>query len=473
MSDKLVDFLWGGAIAAHQCEGAWQEDGKGISVTDVLTIAENGKRWVKPEFDQKKIYPSHKAIDFYHTYKEDIQLLSEMGFKSLRLSISWGRIFPKGIEDTPNEKGLEFYDRVLDELLKYNIEPVITINHNDMPYYLVSEFGGWRSRKLIEYFVKFGTTVLERYKDKVKYWQTFNEIGNILVYNYELLPFMSAGLVFNKDENREETVYNALHHQFVASAKVISLGRKINPNFKFGTMSAFNFYYGFTSDPEDQLLTLQKNKEKYFCFDVQARGYYPSYIEKYWISNKIKVDIQNQDLEILKEGIVDFIGFSYYTTSVASKNTENDEEQTTIVKENENPHLEYTDWGWAIDPTGLRIAMNLLYERYQKPVFIVESGLGAVDTLEDGKIHDNYRIDYLRKHIQAVKDAVNIDGVDCLGYLAWGPIDLISASTGEMSKRYGFVYVDYDNELKGTGQRIKKDSFEWYQRVIATDGVNI
>lgn len=357
-NDKIAfpkDFLWGGALAAHQCEGAYDIDGKGLSVVDVLTLKEGHKRYIHERIEDRHYYPSHKAIDFYHTYEEDLRLFAEMGFKCLRVSIAWTRIFPTGEESEANEAGLEYYDRLFDKMHELNIEPLVTINHNDMPLALVEKYGGWRNRKLIDLFVKFSKVIFERYKDKVLYWQTINEINNILMYDYEILPFMSAGIKFKESENKEEVIYQALHYQFVASALAVIEGHKINKDFQIGNMASFNYGYGNTPNPLDQDATVKKNHNYYFCFDVQARGYYPNYIKKQWERDGIKLDITKQDLDILKDGCVDFLGFSYYTTDVIEEADlyKDDEETVSICKDKGNPYLEYTPWGWAIDPVGL------------------------------------------------------------------------------------------------------------------------
>ena len=466
-------FLWGGATAAHQIEGAFDEDGKGIAVTDLLTLREGEKREIDEVFRPESHYPSHQAIDFYHRYKEDLRLLAEMGFKCLRISVSWTRIYPTGEEDAPNEVGLSFYDSLFDEMLSLGIEPLVTINHNDMPYALVEKYGGWRDRAVIGLFVKFSTTLFERFGTKVQYWETINEINNLLIYHYELLPFVSAGIMFNPGENKKETVYKALHHQLVACARVTAEGHRINPELRIGNMASFNFLYAKTCRPQDQLAAQTLNHEHYLCFDVQARGYYPAYFLKECEREGIVLDITDQDRRDLQAGCADFLGLSYYTTDVVSEvdiEKQGTGEIANIVNDEANPYVEYTSWGWAIDPIGLRLALNLLWDRYQKPLFVVENGLGAVDVLENGTVDDGYRIDYLSKHMAEVGKAIEQDGVDCLGYLTWGPIDLVSASTGEMKKRYGFVYVDYDDYGAGTGERLRKKSFDWYREVIASNG---
>lgn len=477
MNNKLSDnFLWGGALAAHQCEGAWNVDGKGVSVSDVLAVSSHNKDrkiFRKPQNDV--YFPSHKAIDFYHTYKSDLKLFKEMGFKALRVSIAWTRIYPNGDEDTPNEKGLQFYDNLFDEMNKLEIVPVVTLNHNDMPLNLVKKYGGWQNRKLIKFFVHYAKTVFSRYKGKVKYWMTFNEINHLSKVNYEILPYLSGGIYVNQIEkkNLKQVVYTSLHHQFLASALAVISAHEIDSSNMVGNMTAFIMQYSATSNPKDYLFLMQNEYKNYFCTDVQARGYYPNYAKKYFERNNINIPIKKGDLDILKKGTVDYISFSYYMseTLTTDKSLPKNKAAKGILNGVDNPYLKKSEWGWTVDPIGLRLVMNHIYDRYQKPIFIVENGLGAEDKVVNGKIHDNYRIDYLKKHIESMKEAIILDGVDCLGYLSWGPIDIVSASTGEMKKRYGYIFVDYNDQGEGTGKRIKKDSFEWYKKVIESKGV--
>ncbi|MBS5937457.1 6-phospho-beta-glucosidase [Clostridium sp.] len=467
--DKFPDnFLWGGAVAANQCEGAWNVDGKGVSTADVATAGSFGvKREYTYGVEEGKYYPSHEAIDFYHRYKEDIKMLAEMGFKCFRLSIAWTRIFPNGDDAEPNEKGLEYYDNVFDECLKYGIEPVVTISHYEMPYALVEKYGAWRDRRLVDFYVNYCNVIFNRYKDKVKYWMTFNEINVITMH-----PFIPAGLRINEGENREQIIYQSAHHQLIASAKAVKLGHEINPDFKIGCMIVYPLAYAESCNPEDVLLQNEFMNRHYFFSDVQAKGAYPNFMKTYFKRENIEVKFEDGDEEILKAGKVDFIGFSYYMTLVVSSN--NDGKTLTggnMTKGIKNPYLKSSDWGWQIDPVGFRISLNNLYNRYEIPLFCVENGLGAVDTIEeDGSINDDYRIDYLRQHIVEMKKAITIDGVEMIGYTPWGCIDLISASTGEMKKRYGFIYVDKDNEGKGTLERKRKKSFYWYKKVIESNG---
>ncbi|MCC4311374.1 MAG: 6-phospho-beta-glucosidase [Carnobacterium sp.] len=473
MSSLRKDFLWGGAVAAHQLEGGWNKDGKGVSVADVMTVGANGvPREITNGVLQGKNYPNHEGIDFYTHYKEDIKLFAEMGFKCFRTSIAWTRIFPKGDESEPNELGLKFYDELFDECLKYGIEPVITLSHFEMPYHLVTEYGGWRNRKMIDFFVRFAEVCFTHYKDKVKYWMTFNEINNQANYNEDFAPFTNSGIAYQPGENREKIMYQAAHYELVASALAVKIGHEINPDFQIGCMIAMCPIYPLSCKPEDMMMSVSAMHKRYWFTDVHVRGYYPAYLEKYFQRKGFNLDITVEDKLLLLEGCVDYIGFSYYmsfTTESKSDNPQYDyDESKDLVR---NPYVKASDWGWQIDPVGLRYAMNWFYDRYQLPLFIVENGFGAIDQLNsDGTIDDDYRIDYLKAHIEAMKTAVEEDGIDLLGYTPWGCIDLVSAGTGEMKKRYGFIYVDKDNEGQGTLKRSKKKSFDWYKQVIATNG---
>ncbi len=462
------DFFWGGATAANQYEGAWQEGGKGVSIIDVERGSSAGvPRTIDNHVLDGVYYPSHEAVDFYHHYKEDIALFAEMGFKTFRMSIAWTRIFPNGDEEEPNEEGLAFYDRVFDELHKYGIEPLVTLHHYEMPLNLVKKYGSWRNRKLVDFAVHFGKTVMERYKDKVKYWLTFNEINALLTH---WRPWHQAGLIFDEGENEEQTKLQAMHHQLLASALTVKAAREINPDFKLGCMLIYPLRYAATCRPMDQVIARDKMIPIYYCGDVQVRGKYTNTCRSLWKKWGCKPQMEAGDEEILKEGTVDFIGFSYYQSNIEG---EEDVERLSgnLVWGGKNPYLKATDWGWQIDPIGLRVALNNLYDRYQIPLYVVENGMGAVDQVkEDGSVDDDYRIEYLRDHIAAMRDAVDVDGVDLMGYTAWGCIDLVSAGTGEMKKRYGFVYVDKDNEGNGSLVRSRKKSFYWYQNVIRTNG---
>ncbi|GEL91335.1 glycoside hydrolase family 1 protein [Enterococcus villorum] len=470
------DFLWGGATAANQLEGAYDRDGKGLSVADAMPGGK--KRFAiigSEDFDwsihpDEYVYPNHRGIEHYDRFKEDIALFAEMGFKCYRFSIAWTRIFPQGDETTPNERGLAFYEQVIDECLKYGIEPVITISHYEMPLYLAKEYGGWKNRQLIDFYERFAKTVLERFSSKVKYWMTFNEINSAFHF-----PALSQGLVKSNGAGEYQNIFQAWHNQFVASSKAVKIAHELSEDIQVGCMIIYATTYSIDANPVNQMATLIQNQEfNFFCTDVQVRGEYPAYTkrthEKYGVDSS-KLEQTAEDFELLKNYPVDYIGFSYYM-STAINETDPDAATSAgnLLGGVKNPFLEASEWGWQIDPEGLRIALNELYNRYEKPLFIVENGLGAIDKVEaDGSINDDYRIDYLRRHIEAMGQAVS-DGVDLMGYTPWGCIDLVSASTGEMSKRYGFIYVDLDDEGNGTCDRSKKKSFDWYKEVIATNG---
>ena len=472
------DFLWGGAVAAHQLEGGWQEGGKGMSVADVMTAGANGvMREITDGVMEGKNYPNHEGIDFYHRYKEDIKLFAEMGFKCFRTSIAWTRIFPKGDEMTPNEEGLKFYDSMFDELLKYGIEPVITLSHFEMPYHLAKEYGGWINRKVVDFFVRYAETVMERYKDKVKYWMTFNEINNQSNTSADIFGWTCSGVKFSDYENPEEVMYQCVHHELLASALVVKKGHEINPNMKIGCMCSFVPFYPYSCAPKDVMTATECMHERYHFLDVHVRGHYPAYTLKEWERKGLHIKMEEEDAKILAEGTVDYIGFSYYMSNAVKGDIKKD---TTKSMDGSspysvpNPYVEASDWGWQIDPVGLRYSLVTLYERYELPLFIVENGFGAVDILkEDGSCDDYQRIEYLRDHITELKKAVELDGVELMGYTPWGCIDLISFTTGEMKKRYGFIYVDKNNDGSGTLNRYKKRSFDWYQKVIATNGEDL
>lgn len=463
-------FLWGGAIAANQCEGAYQEDGKGLSIMDVAAAGDkNTSRYFTPGVQEGVYYPNHQGIDFYHRYKEDIAMFGEMGFTCFRTSIAWTRIFPKGDEETPNEKGLAYYEDMINEMIKHGMEPVITISHYEMPLYLVEKYGGWSNRKLVDFYIHFCKVIFERYKGKVKYWMTFNEINSVL-----FMPEV-AGVIGRDQEDFKTRSVQAAHHQFLASARAVKLGHSIDPNNKIGCMVLTTTTYPLTSHPDDILIAHERWKSGTLFFtDVQCRGKYPSYAIEKAKKEGIKIVIEPEDLKELKEGTVDYIGFSYYSSTTASRENNVTKAGGNIVTGVKNPYLETSEWGWQIDAKGLRYTLNLLYERYQLPLFIVENGLGYNDVAdENGYVEDDYRIAYLKEHIVEMKKAVLEDGVDLIGYTPWGCIDLISAGTGEMKKRYGFIYVDKDNDGNGTLKRTKKKSFAWYKKVIASNGEDL
>lgn len=471
------NFLWGGAIASHQVEGAWNIDGKGISTADVMTAGTKDQaRRITDGIITNEYYPNHEGIDFYGHYKEDVKLFAELGFKCLRTSIAWTRIFPNGDELVPNEAGLKFYDDLFDELLSYGIEPVITLAHFEMPYHLVKEYGGWRNRKTVEFFKRFAVTVMERYKDKVKYWMTFNEINNQRILENPIYSWTNSGILYDETEDKLKTMYQAVHYQFVASALTVIEGKKINPDFQIGCVLAATPNYPLTSDPKDILLAQKEDDQQLFFTDVHVRGHYPKRFVKEWENKGYVLDITSEDLAILKQGTVDYIGVTYYLSNTVSLRPEAKRLNDVLLGNEtlvENPYVQTTEWGWSIDPVGLRYYLNLLNNRYELPIFIVENGFGYADQFNDGEIHDKERIDYLTQHIAQMKAAVEEDGVDVIGYTVWGCIDPISFTTGEMKKRYGFIYVDRDNQGNGTLKRYKKESFQWYQHVIETNGATI
>lgn len=459
------NFLWGGAVAANQLEGAYLEDGKGLSVQDVLPHGIHKPRTEQPTKDNMKLI----GIDFYHRYKEDIKLFAEMGFKVFRTSIAWSRIFPKGDETQPNEKGLQFYDDLFDECHKYGIEPLVTISHYETPLYLAEHYNGWANRKLIGFYENYCRTIFARYKDKVKYWLTFNEINSLIH-----LPFMSGGIVTPKEELSLQELYQACHHELVASALAVKIGHEMMPGAKIGCMILGITPYPLTPNPKDVIATMIKDRETLFFADVHARGYYPGYMLRYFREHEITINFAPEDEEILSH-TVDFISFSYYSSNCQSADP-NAGEMTggNLSRGFRNPYIKESEWGWAIDPCGLRYTLNKLWDRYQKPLFIVENGLGAVDELvtdENGNktVYDDYRISYLNDHLVQVEEALK-DGVELMGYTSWGCIDVVSASTAELKKRYGYIYVDRHDDGSGTLERYKKKSFNWYKEVIATNG---
>lgn len=466
------NFLWGGATAANQLEGAYLEGGKGLTTVDLIPIGANRFPIALGNLDsfepkEGEFYPSHEAIDFYHRYKEDIALFAEMGFKCLRLSVAWARIFPNGDDAEPNEAGLQFYDDVFDELLKHNIEPVVTICHFDVPVSLVKNYGGWKNRKMVGFFETYAKTLFNRYKDKVKYWMTFNEI-NMLLH----LPYIGAGIVLQEGENKEQVLYQAAHHELIASALAVKACHEIIPGAQIGCMLAAGMVYPYSSHPEDVWKAMDKDRESFFFIDVQSKGEYPGYTKRFFRENNIHIDMQPEDADILKQHTVDYIGFSYYASRCTSADPEvlKNSTEGNVFGSVKNPYLEASEWGWTIDPKGLRITCNQLHDRYGKPLFIVENGLGATDVLlDDDTVEDDYRIAYLNSHFAEMAEAIQ-DGVELIGYTSWGPIDLVSAGTGEMKKRYGYIYVDRNNDGSGTLRRVRKKSFHWYKEVIASNG---
>lgn len=490
MSKFPKNFLWGGATAANQYEGGWNEGGRGPALTDFTTggsvkevrkvtwIDKEGNPHCTDQIHFKEdlpengahyavldgyLYPNHEGTDFYHHWKEDIALFAEMGFKTFRMSISWSRIYPKGIEDEPNQDGIEFYRNVFTELKKYNIEPLVTIHHFDTPIYLVEKYGDWQDRIYIDMFEKFCRTIFTEYKDLVKYWLTFNEINNTIA----VASLFGGGI---PDEEYQHRLTH-LHYQFVASAKAVILGHSINPDFVFGCMLGGMITYPHTCDPQDMLYWLESQQENFwYCGDVQCLGAYPPFAKKMWREHHVHLDITDEDIEILKKGKVDMFTYSYYMTNNVTTHHVEETVSGNFAAGIKNPYLQYSDWGWSFDPTGLQYSLEMIYDRYRIPIMVVENGLGAFDTVEeDGSIHDEYRINYFKPHIEAMAKAIE-NNVELIGYTPWGCIDLVSAGTGEMRKRYGFIYVNKHDDGTGDMSRSRKDSFYWYQKVIQSNG---
>ncbi|MBA9029157.1 glycoside hydrolase family 1 protein [Peribacillus huizhouensis] len=465
------DFLWGGAVAANQCEGAFNVGGKGMSLADVhlyhsdqdiishdsdMTLAQ-----VKAAIEDKVgYYPKRHGINFYHTFKEDLKLLAEMGFKTFRTSIDWSRIFPNGDELAPNEEGLAFYDRLIDEIRSHGMEPIITMLHYETPLNITLKYGGWNNRKVVDFFARYGETLLNHFKGRVKYWIVINQIN--LMYHES---FNSVAICADTVDNLDEAKYQAIHNQMVATALIAKKAREISPDFHMGTMLADCTAYPESCHPDDIVLAMKRNRLQYYFTDVQFRGSYPGYMNRFFVENNIDIKSQEEDAAILKENTLDFLAISYYYSSMVSAK----QNGMNPIDLSKNPHLKANPWGWAVDPKGLYNALCQYFDRYQVPIMIAENGFGMYDKLEDGQVHDDYRISYLSDHIAQVKEAIK-DGVDIFAYCAWGPIDIVSCSSAEMEKRYGFIYVDIDNEGKGTKQRIKKDSFNWYKKVIESNG---
>jgi len=465
------NFLWGVATSSSQCEGAYNIDGRGLSNTDVIPFGVERFKVFKGErkmfsLEEGYKYPNLDGVDFYHNYKEDIKLIAKMGVKCFRLSIAWSRIYPTGIEAKPNENGLAFYKSIFEECRKYRIEPLVTLPHYDCPIFLCEKYGGWRNKEVIGYYVKFVETVFNEYKDLVKYWTTFNEINMTLI-----CPFLGAGVTLEENDNTEEVKYQAIHNQLVANALAIEIAKRVNKENKIGCMVSYGKHYSHTCDPEDVRKSQTQEQESLHFFEVMAIGKYPNYILRKFERNNFKIDISEDDKVLFQENTVDFISFSYYSSRCITSHKDVLYAKGNVFNTVDNPYLKKTKWGWSIDPLGLRITLNDLYDRYRKPLFITENGLGTSDiVLPDGTIEDDYRIEYLRDHIKQIRLAIEEDGVDIIGYTPWSAFDLVSASEGDMNKRYGFIYVDRDNDGKGTLQRTPKKSYYWYQKVIASGG---
>ena len=470
------DFMWGGAIAANQAEGAWREGGKGICVADILKVQDKGDLKKKSNkettlkdidaalSDTQGIYPKRYGIDFYHTYKEDLKSLAGTGMNAFRTSINWARIFPNGDDEQPNEEGLRFYEDLIDEIIQNGMEPLITLSHYEMPLNLAVKYHGWANRLTIDFFVRYCETVFKRFKGKVKYWILVNQINLI---HHE--SFNHLGIPADCVDNLWEAKFQGVHNECTACAMATKIGHQIDPNFQIGMMVYDGLSEPLTCKPEDVFANMKRNQMEYFFSDLLIRGTYPGYAVRFFNEKGFHLDIRQEDEKVLKENTADFLAISYYYTICASaesmKNYGVNEDGALS-----NPHIDASEWGWGIDPLGLRTVLNYYYDRYQKPIIIAENGFGTYDTIsEDGKIHDQRRISYLRQHVAMMKEAIK-DGVEVIGYFPWGPIDIISCSSSEMSKRYGFIYVDQDDYGNGTKQRMKKDSYDWYRQVIASNG---
>lgn len=467
------NFLWGGSIAAHQCEGAWQEGGKGPAIMDYVRQGSyQVPRQIDTMISSEATYPSHMGIDFYHQYKSDIRLFSEMGFTALRLSIDWSRIFPNGDDEQPNQEGITYYIDVVDTLLSYDIEPIVTLYHFEMPKNLVQKYGSWTNRKVIELYLKFCQTMFESLKGKVHYWVTFNEMNHIdpQTEATDIFTYIIAGLKYSELENKSQTLAEIGYNMTVASCSAIVLGKKIDPENKIGCVFGIEPVYPVDCNPTNVMNAFKQMDRDFYQIDAMCTGKFPEYKINEYADQGIKLTITEDDKYMFSKGTLDFIGMNYYASSVA-KYEGAAEEKSALFGGLQNPYLVTSKWGWTIDPTGLRYLLNYTYRKYGLPIIITENGLGAIDDLTDDKnIHDEYRIEYLKQHIQQMKIAIEKDQVDCFGYLTWAPIDLVSATTGEMKKRYGFIYVDKDDEGNGTLERYKKDSFYWYKEVIGSNG---
>lgn len=470
------DFLWGGSIAAHQCEGAWNVDGKGIGIMDLVTSGSyEVPREICKDIEDGKRYPSHEGIDFYHRFKDDIALFGEMGFKALRISIDWSRIYPNGDDEEPNKKGIEYYQSVVDELLKNGIEPIVTLYHFEMPVNLVRKYGSWTNRKVIDFYLKYCKTMFEALKGKVKYWVTFNEMNHIdpQTEASDIFTYIIAGLKFSEMVEKKQTLATIGYNMTLAGVKAVELAHEIDPNNKVGCVFGLTPVYPINCNPVNVMNAFKEMDRDFYQIDAMCNGCFPKYKLKEYKDSDIQLEIFNEDKESFYNGKLDFIGVNYYSTSVAHYEGDDNGEET-LFGGVQNPYLEKSKWGWSIDPIGLRYLLNYVYRRYELPIIVSENGLGAMDKVEaDGSINDDYRIDYLNQHLIQLKKAAEEDGVECFGYLMWGPIDLVSATTGEMKKRYGFIYVDKQDDGTGDYSRKKKKSFDWYKEVIESNGESL
>lgn len=470
------DFFWGGSIAAHQMEGSWNVDGKGPAIMDFAT---SGTVDIPREFtesiEEGKHYPSHEGIDFYNRYKKDIELFADMGFKALRISIDWSRIYPNGDELEPNKKGIDYYINVVDTLKSYGIEPIVTLYHFEMPKNLVDKYGSWTNKEVVKFYLKYAETMFLALKGKVKYWVTFNEMNHIdpRTEASDIFTYILAGLKYTEMENPKQTLATIGYHMTLAGVKACELGRKIDSDNIMGCVFGLTPVYPYNSDPKVSLKALEEMDRDFYQIDAMTRGFYPKYKIKEYDKLGIEIEITDDDKKSFENGTIDFIGLNYYSSSMVKLEDGNKDEEA-LFSGIQNPLLPKSKWGWAIDPVGLRYIVNYTYRKYGLPIIVTENGLGAEDILEsDGQIHDTYRIDYLNEHLSELKKAIVEDGVECFGYLMWGPIDLVSATTGEIKKRYGFIYVNKHDNGTGDYSRIPKDSYYWFKDVISTNGESI
>ncbi|GCF94657.1 6-phospho-beta-glucosidase [Enterococcus florum] len=470
------DFLWGGSIAAHQTEGAFDQDGKGLGIMDLLTSGSYLRpREITKEIESGKRYPSHEGIDFYHRYKEDIRLFADMGFKALRISIDWSRIFPNGDDVQPNQQGIQFYSDLVDELLKYGIEPIVTLYHFEMPMAIVEKYDTWKNRATIDLYLRFCQVMGEALKGRVKYWITFNEMNHIdpKTEVSDIFTYILAGLKNSEIEEPQKTLAVISYNMTLASVKAVKLLHDLDPKNEVGCVFGLTPSYPKTCQPENMLKSFQDTLQEFYQIDAMVGGRFPKYKLFEYQKMGITLDYLDENQPAFAEGKIDFIGLNYYMSAVSTIKERSDQEGAFFGGEL-NPYLEKSEWGWSIDSVGLRYLLNFVYHKYHLPIMICENGLGAEDIpSKDGTINDDYRIDYLQKHLSELKKAIFEDGVECFGYLMWGPIDLISATTGEMKKRYGFIYVNKHDDGSGDLSRVPKKSYYWYRDMISTQGVNL
>ena len=465
IKDFPKNFLWGASTSAYQVEGAWNEDGKGLSVIDMLDHPEDTSDF--------KV-----ASDHYHRYKEDVKLFSELGLKAYRFSIAWSRIIPNGIGEV-NQKGIEFYNNLIDELNKYNIEPIVTIYHFDLPYELEKN-GGWNNRETIDAFVEYANVLFNHFGDKVKYWLTINE-QNTMILHPGAIGIPKGGKLPSKKE-----LYQQNHHMLLAQAKVMSLCHKKCKNAKIGPALNITTMYGETCNPNDAIAAHNWETLRGWSFlDLAVYGRYNRLFWSYLEDRELEPLILEGDMEIMKNGKPDFIAMNYYSTATIAQSKGDNSDvspragdqqimlgEPGVYRAAENPYVDKSKYGWVVDPVGLRMTLRKVSERYDLPILITENGYGDKDILEENDvINDDDRIDFIKKHLEQLKLAI-ADGVDILGYCPWSAIDVVSTHQG-YGKRYGFIYVNRDEFNLMDLRRIKKKSFYWYKNLIETNGKNI